>query len=63
MFKLAGGGHVHPAIKALIGAAVLIVGLTRHGAAGLVVMGTLALAWAAIDAAGSWRRARKSGQL
>jgi hypothetical protein len=35
-----------------------VVGLTRHGAAGLIVMGTVALAWAAIDAVGMWRRSR-----
>jgi hypothetical protein len=60
MLGLATGMQVHPAIKALIGALVLVVGLTRHGAAGLVVMGTVALAWAALDAVGLWRRSRRA---
>jgi energy-coupling factor transporter transmembrane protein EcfT len=60
MLGLATGMQVPPAIKALIGALVLVVGLMRHGAAGLIVMGAVALAWAAIDAVGMWRRSRRA---
>ncbi len=62
MLGLATGMQVHPAIKALIGALVLMVGLTRHGAAGLIVMGTVALVWAAIDAIGIWRRSQRAAR-
>ncbi|HEY7619218.1 MAG TPA: hypothetical protein VH834_05560 [Solirubrobacteraceae bacterium] len=62
MLGLATGMEVHPAIKALIGAMVLVVGLTRHGGGGLIVMGSVALVWAAIDAVGAWRRSQRTAR-
>jgi hypothetical protein len=43
------GVHVHPALKALIGVVLTVVGLSRHHAAAMVVLGIVVFVWGAID--------------
>ena len=39
------GVHVHPALKALIGVVLTVVGLSRHHAAAMVVLGIVVFVW------------------
>ena len=43
------GVHVHPALKALIGVVLTVVGLSRHHAAAMVVLGIVVFVWGATD--------------
>jgi hypothetical protein len=56
MLRMA-GLKLHPAVKALVAAGLLAVGLTRHHGHGIALIGAVLLAWAAFDALAGVRRA------
>jgi hypothetical protein len=48
MLRMA-GLKLHPAVKAVVAAGLLAVGLTRHNGQGIALIGAMLLAWAAFD--------------
>jgi hypothetical protein len=53
-------GHNGPAVRAMVGALLVVVGIVVHGAAILVGIGAVLLVWGGIGALSSKRAGRQS---